>query len=42
MLNWCRLLGLDFSHLEQLSPFMQRVEANAGVDAVRIAEGLKG
>lgn len=42
MLNWCRMLGLDFSHLEQLSPFMQRVEANAGVDAIRVAEGLKG
>lgn len=41
MLCWCRLLGLDFSHLEQLSPFMQRVEANAGVDAVRAQEGLK-
>lgn len=41
MLNWCRALGLDFSHLEQLSPFMQRVEANAAVDAVREEEGLK-
>ncbi|QIW15194.1 glutathione S-transferase [Pasteurellaceae bacterium RH1A] len=42
MLNWCRKLGLDFSHLEQLEPFMQRVEADAGVDAVRVQEGLKG
>ena len=41
MLNWCRLLGLDFSHLTQLSPFMQRVEADSGVNAVRLAEGLK-
>ena len=41
MLNWCRRLGLDFSHLTQLSPFMQRVEADSGVNAVRLAEGLK-
>lgn len=41
MLNWCRLLGLDFSHLTQLSPFMQRVEADSCVNAVRLAEGLK-
>ena len=41
MLNWCCLLGLDFSHLTQLSPFMQRVEADSGVNAVRLAEGLK-
>ena len=41
MLNWCRLLGLDFSHLTQLSPFMQRVEVDSGVNAVRLAEGLK-
>lgn len=41
MLNWCRLLGLDFSHLTQLSPFIQRVEADSGVNAVRLAEGLK-
>lgn len=41
ILNWCRLLGLDFSHLEQLSPFMQRVEANKGVDNARSLEGLK-
>ena len=41
MLNWCRLLGLDFSHLTQLSPFLQRVEADSGVNAVRLAEGLK-
>lgn len=42
MLNWCRRLGLDFSHLEQLSAFMQRVEADKGVDNVREQEGLKG
>lgn len=42
MLNWCRALGLDFNHLEQLSPFMQRVEANPSVDVVRAVEGLKG
>lgn len=41
MLNWCRRLGLDFSHLTQLSPFMQRVEADSSVNAVRLAEGLK-
>ena len=41
MLNWCRLLGLDFSHLTQLSPFMQRAEVDSGVNAVRLAEGLK-
>ncbi|QNS15668.1 glutathione S-transferase family protein [Mannheimia bovis] len=42
MLNWCRRLGLDFSHLPQLSAFMQRVEADKGVDNVREQEGLKG
>lgn len=42
MLNWCCLLGLDFSHLSQLSAFMQRVEADQGVDNVREQEGLKG
>ncbi|WHP47634.1 glutathione S-transferase family protein [Mannheimia bovis] len=42
MLNWCRRLGLDFSHLSQLSAFMQRVEADKGVDNVREQEGLKG
>ncbi|QLD34108.1 glutathione S-transferase family protein [Mannheimia varigena] len=42
MLNWCRRLGLDFSHLSQLSAFMQRVEADKGVDNVRSQEGLKG
>ncbi|QLB15682.1 glutathione S-transferase [Mannheimia granulomatis] len=42
MLNWCRRLGLDFSHLEQLSNFMQRVEADKGVDNAREQEGLKG
>lgn len=42
MLTWCGRLGLDFSHLTQLSAFMQRVEADKGVDNVRIQEGLKG
>lgn len=42
MLNWCRRLGLDFSHLSQLSAFMQRVEADKGVDNIREQEGLKG
>lgn len=42
MLNWCRRLGLDFSHLPQLSAFMQRVEADKGVDNVREQEGLRG
>lgn len=42
MLNWCRRLGLDFSHLPQLSAFMQRVEADKGVDNVREQEDLKG
>ncbi|MEG9533519.1 glutathione S-transferase family protein [Mannheimia indoligenes] len=42
MLNWCRRLGLDFSHLSQLSAFIQRVEADKGVDNVREQEGLKG
>ena len=42
MLNWCHRLGLDFSHLSQLSAFMQRVEADKGVDNVRSQEGLKG
>lgn len=42
MLNWCRRLDLDFSHLSQLSAFMQRVEADKGVDNVRSQEGLKG
>lgn len=42
MLNWCRALGIDFSHLTQLSPFMQRVETDQAVDNVRKVEGLKG
>ena len=40
MLNWCRLLGIDFSHLTQLSPFMQRIEADQAVENVRKIEGL--
>lgn len=42
MLGWCKKLGVDFSHLSRLKPFIERVEANAGVDAARIQEGLKG
>lgn len=42
MLCWCQKIGVDFSHLSRLAPFMQRVEANAAVDAVREQEGLKG
>lgn len=42
ILNWCRMVGLDFSHLSQLEGFIARVEADKGVDTVRIAEGLKG
>lgn len=42
MLNWCRALGIDFSHLTQLSPFMQRIEADQAVENVREIEGLKG
>lgn len=41
MLNWCRVLGIDFSHLTQLSPFMQRIEADQAVENVREIEGLK-
>ena len=41
MLNWCRALGIDFSHLTQLSPFMQRIEADQAVENVREIEGLK-
>lgn len=42
MLNWCRALGIDFSHLTQLSPFMQRIEADQAVENVRKIEALKG
>ena len=42
MLNWCRVVGIDFSHLTQLSPFMQRIEADQVVENVREIEGLKG
>ena len=42
MLNWCRAVGIDFNHLTQLSPFMQRVEADQAVENVREIEGLKG
>lgn len=42
MLVWAKMLGIDFSHLRQLAPFAERVEANSGVDSVRRQEGLKG
>lgn len=42
MLGWVKMLGIDFSHLRQLEPFMQRVQENSGVDRVRTIEGLKG
>lgn len=41
MLGWAAKLGIDFSHLTQFKAFIQRVEADKGVDAVRIQEGLK-
>ena len=42
MLNWCRAVGIDFNYLTQLSPFMQRVEADQAVENVREIEGLRG
>lgn len=42
MLGWASMLGIDFSHLRQLLPFIERVQANEGVDRVRMQEGLKG
>lgn len=41
MLGWAKKLGLDFSHLSNIPAFVARVEADKGVDAVRIREGLK-
>ncbi|ADO80452.1 TPA: glutathione S-transferase family protein [Haemophilus influenzae] len=41
MLNWCRAVGIDFSHLTQLSAFMQRVETDQAVENVRKIEELK-
>lgn len=41
MLCWCQKIGIDFSHLSRLKPFIERVEANPAVDKVRIQEGLK-
>ena len=41
MLGWCRGVGIDFSHLPHLNAFIERVEANPFVDAVRTQEGLK-
>ena len=41
MLGWAKMLGLDFSHLRQLLPFVERVLANEGVANARRQEGLK-
>lgn len=41
MLGWATMLGLDFSHLRQLAPFCERVQANQGAQNVRQQEGLK-
>lgn len=40
MLGWASMLGLNFSHLRQLKPFCERVQANQGVQNVRQQEGL--
>lgn len=40
-LCWCKGLGIDFSHLRHLNDFIQRIEANSGVDNVRQQQGLK-
>lgn len=41
MLGWANMLGIDFSHLRQLAPFIERVQANPGVASVREQEGLQ-
>lgn len=41
MLNWCRAVGIDFSHLTQLSAFIQRIEADQAIENVRKIEELK-
>lgn len=41
MLNWCKAVKIDFSHLTQLSAFMQRVETDQAVENVRKSEELK-
>lgn len=41
MLGWAKRVGLDVSHLTHFKSFIERVEADKGVDAVRIQEGLK-
>lgn len=41
MLGWCKKLGLDLSPFTHFKSFIERVESNPGVDAVRIQEGLK-
>ena len=39
-MRWARALGLDLSGFPNLALFYQRVSSNAGVEAVRHAEGL--
>ncbi|MCK3657970.1 glutathione S-transferase [Pasteurellaceae bacterium Pebbles2] len=39
-LRWCNMLGLDYSHLRNLTAFYQRVDANAGVQATLKQQGL--
>lgn len=41
MLGWCKKVGVDFSEFSQFPAFIERVEANQGVDSVRLQEGLK-
>lgn len=40
ILGWTTMLGIDFSHLRQLKPFKERVQANPAVASVREQEGL--
>lgn len=40
ILNWCNIVGIDFSHLPQLTPFFERVATDQGVQSVRQQEGL--
>ncbi|MDG6346799.1 glutathione S-transferase N-terminal domain-containing protein [Glaesserella parasuis] len=41
MLGWAKRVGLDVSHLTHFKSFIERVEVDKGVDAVRVQEGLK-
>lgn len=41
MLGWAKKLGLDISSFQHFPAFIARVEANEGVDAARVQEGLK-